>query len=141
MKIDQQLKSKLAWLKCQKNMKLKQKWYRRNDYSKKWHFYWVITWKFLFSGGGGIDFWLGGNKNFVGGGSLLGGFPDGWEVGGEQIFGWYGGGGGTLPSRVHIHKSGGVHSGNLRKHSNFRVFSTKKILPEVTKKGFYFLLT
>ena len=32
----------------------------------KWCFYWVITWKFLFSGGG-IDFWWEGNKNVVAG--------------------------------------------------------------------------
>ena len=34
----------------------------------KWCFYWVITWKFLFSGGG-IDFWWEGNKNVGGGGT------------------------------------------------------------------------
>ena len=37
-------------------MKLK-KIGQEQDYSYKWRFYWVITWKFLFSGG---------NKNLVG---------------------------------------------------------------------------
>ena len=75
------------------------------------------------------------------GGVYLGDFQMGGRWGVNKFLAGRGGGGGTLPSRVHIHKSSGVHSGNLRKHSNFRVFSTKKILPEVTKKGFYFLLT
>ena len=72
-------------------MKLKKKWYRSNDYSQKWRFYWVITWKFLFSGG--IDFWWEGTKNLVGevywGGE--GDFPGGrggmsefWPAGGDS---------------------------------------------------------
>ena len=40
---------------------------------------------YLVGGEGGIDLWLGGNKNLVGG-SLLGVF---FQVGrNEQIFGW-----------------------------------------------------
>ena len=38
--------------------------------AKKWSFYWVITWKLLFSGG---------NEPLVGG-SLLGGIFSWWEV-------------------------------------------------------------
>ena len=63
------------------------------------------------------------------GGVYLGDFQMGGRWGVNTFLA--GGGGGTLPSRVHIHKSGGVHSGNLRKHSNCRGFLTKKILPEV----------
>ena len=49
---------------CTKSMKLKQKWYSSNDYSEKWSFYGVVTWKLLFSGGG-INFrW--GKKILVG---------------------------------------------------------------------------
>ena len=54
--LNHDLKSKLAWPVSQKSMKLKQKWYKSNDCSWKWRFYWVLTWKFLF--GEGIDFFL-----------------------------------------------------------------------------------
>ena len=37
---------------CPMSMKLKQKLSRNNDCSWKCCFYWVITWKLLFSGGG-----------------------------------------------------------------------------------------
>ena len=86
MNIEHQLKSKLAWPVCQHNMKLKQKWYSSNEYRKKWNFYWVITWKFVFSEG--TDFWLGENEN-MGGVKWFNGetFPGG---GNEQIFGWWG---------------------------------------------------
>ena len=54
------------------------KWYRSNDYNQKWSFYWVITWKLLFSGG--INLWWGnffrwrgvGWENFQ---LVLGDFP------------------------------------------------------------------
>ena len=61
-----QLQSKLTWPKFPKSMRLKQKWNRNNDYSEKCCFYWVITWKLLFSRrdwllvGGGGDFLDGG---------------------------------------------------------------------------------
>ena len=48
--IEHQLKSKLAWPVGTKSTKLKQ-WHRRNDYSWKWSFFWVIAWKLLFSEG------------------------------------------------------------------------------------------
>ena len=51
-------KPKLEWPVSTNTMKLKWKWYRRNDYWQKWSFYWVITWKLLFS-------WR--DKNLVGG--------------------------------------------------------------------------
>ena len=66
MNAELQLKSKLAWPEYPKSMKLKQKWYMSNDYSYKCCFYWVITWKLLFSGWeltfsrGGIKIWWGG---------------------------------------------------------------------------------
>ena len=41
-------------------MKLKQKWNGSNDYSWKWFFYFVITWKLLYEGvGGGGEVFLG----------------------------------------------------------------------------------
>ena len=45
------IKLKSAWPVCSKSMKLRQKWYRSNEYSWRWRFYWVITWKLLFSWG------------------------------------------------------------------------------------------
>ena len=61
------IKSKLVWPVCPKSMKLRQKWYRSNEYSWRWRFYWVITWKLLFSWGEftfvgrrGIIIWWGG---------------------------------------------------------------------------------
>ena len=49
-------------------MKLKQKWNGSNDYSWKWFFYFVITWKLLYEGvaggGGGISRWEDGMSNF-----------------------------------------------------------------------------
>ena len=42
-----------------KSMKLKQKRYRSNDCNKKCCYYWVITWKLLFSRGRGINLWCG----------------------------------------------------------------------------------
>ena len=61
----------------------------------KWCFYWVITWKFLFSGGG-IDFWWEGNKNVVAGEStgVVGGGRGFFQVeGGWSNFLLVGGGG------------------------------------------------
>ena len=65
MNTENQLKSKLAWPVCPKNIKLKQKWYMSNDYSYKLSFYWVF--------GGGIKIWWGSllegiSKFLVGGG-------------------------------------------------------------------------
>ena len=40
-------------------MKLKQKWNGSNDYSWKWCFYFVITWKLLYEGVGGGEGFLG----------------------------------------------------------------------------------
>ena len=82
MNNEHQLKSKLAWPVWQHNMKLKQKWYSSNDYSKKWHFYWVVTWKVLFSEGGG-DLLLGGESNGLMGRvfQVRGGWTNFWLVG------------------------------------------------------------
>ena len=52
-------------IKINMSMKLKQKWSRRIDYSKKCCFYWVITWKLLFRGGGEVDFWWGEWEHFL----------------------------------------------------------------------------
>ena len=60
--------SSKIWTMCPKGRKLKQKWCRSNDYSSKCCFYWVITWKLLFSGGGeGNWLLLGGDKNLEAG--------------------------------------------------------------------------
>ena len=40
-------------------MKLKQKWYMSNDYNWKCCFYWLITWKLLFSVRGIKIWWVG----------------------------------------------------------------------------------
>ena len=74
---ENRLKSKLAWPVCAKSM-LKWKWYRSNDCSKKLSFYWVITWKLLFSG-------RGRNKNLVWG-SILGEYFSWWDGGWEANF-------------------------------------------------------
>ena len=52
-------------------MKLKQKWNGSNDYSWKWCFYFVITWKLLYEGvggGGGVSRWGHGMSKFSAGG-------------------------------------------------------------------------
>ena len=58
------LKFALVWPVYRKNTEVKWKWYRSNDYSLKWSFIWLITWKLLFSGEinlfvGVIKIWLG----------------------------------------------------------------------------------
>ena len=80
----------------------------------KWCFYWVITWKFLFSGGG-IDFWWEGNKNVVAGEStgVVGGGRGFFQVeGGWSNFLLVGGGGTPrvlsgckMPLEVHAYTS------------------------------------
>ena len=74
-----------------KEHEIKTKRYRSNDYSYKWSFHWVITWKLLFSGEDGrINFWWGGGGGMIKilwkEGSTGGIFPDG---GNEQIFSWW----------------------------------------------------
>ena len=49
------IKPKLAWPVCTNSIKLKWRWYKSNNYSEKWSFSLVITWKLLFSGG--IKIW------------------------------------------------------------------------------------
>ena len=66
---------------CPMSMKLKQKLSRNNDCSWKCCFYWVITWKLLFSGGGRELTLVGGESTDRG--MFLGG-------GNEQIFDWWG---------------------------------------------------
>ena len=94
MNTEHQLKSKLVWPVCQKSMKLKQNGTGAITAAKNQRFYWVITWKFLFSGGGwwwGIDFLFGGNKDLVGGEGVLGGnFPRWWG----RMYEFLAGGGG-----------------------------------------------
>ena len=111
MNTEHQLKSKLTWPACPKSIKLKQKCSGSNDYSYKC-FYWVITWKLLFSGG---EDWLLVGKNGEGG--------DFSRVY-EQTFGWWGG---PLPHPTPVQKT--LHSlhhpfcwrgGGLSLWSNFQ---------------------
>ena len=51
------IKMKINMTCVSKIMKLKQKWSKSNDYSKKCCFCWVITWKLLLSGGGKVFFY------------------------------------------------------------------------------------
>ena len=91
LNIEYWLKSKLAWPVC-KQYKRKIKWYRSNDYSSKWSFHWVITWKLLVSGR--IKNW--GDKNLV----VMGrGERGGSRWGNEQIFGYWGNSSSYHPSR------------------------------------------
>ena len=85
------VKSELTWPVCPKNMKLKQKWSRSNDYSQKCCFYWVITWKLLFSSGELALGWGGGEITIWCGGSLLGGDFSSWGRGGMIKFSAVGG--------------------------------------------------
>ena len=52
MNTEHQLKSKLAWPACWNSMKLKQKGTWGMTTATNGYFYWVITWKLLFDGGG-----------------------------------------------------------------------------------------
>ena len=67
-----------------KEHEIKTKRYRSNDYSYKWSFHWVITWKSLFSGQDGrINFWWGGGggwQKFCGRRGVLEGFSQMGEM-------------------------------------------------------------